>query len=210
MCARARVASVGFALATAIAALINVLAAPAAAQTEGDERARMLFQAGTVYYQNGEYERALEQFETAYELSPRPILLYNIGLARERSGNPEGALEAFHGFLDSGVELPDVPRSSLERRVSALEARIARFREQQAEAQPEVATPEEAAQQATPARPFVTPAPASGGGDDGVVIGITLGAVGAVLVAAAIVLAIVFTQPSQEPYDGTLFSTRIP
>lgn len=198
-------------LGAALGLAIALGSAPAAAQGEGDERARVLFQAGTVYYQNGEYERALEQFEAAYELAPRPILLYNIGLARERSGDPEGALTAFRAFLETGVEIPDVPRDSLERRVSALEARINRFREQQAAAAEtqQVATPEDAAQSAVPrAQPLVTPT--GGGGDDGVVIGVVLGAVGAVLVAAAIVLAVVFTQPSQDPYPGTLFSTRIP
>jgi tetratricopeptide (TPR) repeat protein len=85
-----------------------------------DTRARGLFLAGQAAYDRAQFEEALGYFEGAYRLSPRGGLLFNIGLAAERAGNRERALEAFRQYLD---EMPDAAnRADVEARIAALEA----------------------------------------------------------------------------------------
>src|SRR5687767_4742904 len=96
----------GWALTVTIALLIvpsTIFAqqkAPAAdAQEERDQAARRNFKVGQAAYQAGQYEDALRYFERAYELSPRPQLLYNIGQSADRLRLDQRALDAFQGYL---------------------------------------------------------------------------------------------------------------
>jgi tetratricopeptide (TPR) repeat protein len=57
---------------------------PFAAAESHDEEARALFQAGRRAFADARYEDALDRFRSAYELSHRPELLYNIGHAADR------------------------------------------------------------------------------------------------------------------------------
>jgi hypothetical protein len=181
-----------------VVALTLLVPAGALAQpSEADERARVLFQAGMVHYEAGEYERALTEFEAAYELSQRPVLLYNIATTRERIGALEQALEAFEAFLRTGTEPPNMEREALERRIDALRRRVERQRANASEP---------AAGGLDTATTTTTPTPA-GGDDTGIWIGVGIGAVVAI---AATVLVIFLAQPQEQPYQGTLFSWRIP
>lgn len=89
-----------------------------------DEEAYMLFRAGTVAYENGRYEEALGRFDEAYELSHRPELLYNVGLAHDRLRHDAEALAAFEAFLAQAPA--DAPRRpEVERRVEVLRRTVA-------------------------------------------------------------------------------------
>lgn len=88
-----------------------------------DEEARSLFTAGQTAFEAGRFERALEYFERAYELSHRPGLLYNIGVAADRLRHDERALEAFEAFLASGA-VEDSQRATVEARAEALRRAI--------------------------------------------------------------------------------------
>lgn len=102
-------------------ALLAIPAAPATAQEAADardEEARGLFQAGRAAFDDERYEDALDYFERAHALSPRPTLLYNVGLAAERAGHPERARQAWERLLR---EEPDSPvRAEVEGRLRAL------------------------------------------------------------------------------------------
>lgn len=135
-----------------------------------DERARILFEAARVHFEAGEYERALPEFEEAYELSGRQALLYNVGVTRERLGDHEGALEAFEAFLAAEVEVPGMDRETLERRVEALRERVARAARDASEPPTEAPpTPPRAAQ--VPVGPVVLFASAGAALLSGVVFG---------------------------------------
>lgn len=152
-------------------ALALLVASPAYAQQERDERARLHFESGRSYFAEGAYERALQEFEQAYALSPRTAMLFNVGTTLERLGLWERAADAFAQYLR---ETPDEPnRDTLERRVENLRARAARR-----DAPPDP-TPDPT--------PGPTPARSSGGGD-GLVLGgiVSLGVGGAALIAYAI------------------------
>ncbi len=95
-----------------------------------DAEARALFEAGSVAFEAGDFERALEHFSRAYELSQRPRLLYNVGLAADRLRHDQQALDAFERYLDAEPNSPH--RDTVEPRIHALrEAIAAHEREEQ-------------------------------------------------------------------------------
>jgi tetratricopeptide (TPR) repeat protein len=99
-------------------ALCVATAAPAAAQKSDDERARIHFQAGESYFEQAEYDRAAEEFMSAYRLSQRPALLVNASLAYERALRFDEAIEALETYVE---EFPDAPdRSAMSRRLEKL------------------------------------------------------------------------------------------
>ncbi len=98
-------------------------AAPVGPSEAGDERARVHHASGTAYYESGAYDDALREWEQAYQLSPRPELLYNFYLAHRGLGNLEEARSALRRYLDSGIEIDN--RETLEQRVENLDRQIA-------------------------------------------------------------------------------------
>ncbi len=67
---------------------ITALGAPGRgyAQDSDDERAHTHFTAGRSYFEEGNYEQALAEFQHAYELSHRDVLLVNVANCQERLG----------------------------------------------------------------------------------------------------------------------------
>ncbi len=98
---------------------------PEAMQPEAEAKA--LFQAGAAALGDGRYQAALEHFSRSYELSERPELLYNIGVAHDRLRHDREALEAFEGYLAARPDAAN--RSDVEARMTvlrrALEASVA-------------------------------------------------------------------------------------
>jgi tetratricopeptide (TPR) repeat protein len=92
--------------------------------SEADEvQARAHFQSGTAYFERGEYEDAIREFQRAFALSPRPQLQYNLYLAHERLGELDEAGVHLSRYLSRAGEIPN--RSSLEARLRNLRKRRA-------------------------------------------------------------------------------------
>ncbi len=87
-----------------------------------DEEARLVFQAGTVAFEDARYAEALDRFRTAYELSGRTQLLYNIGVSADRLRRDEEALAAFEQFIAESPSDADGVRDA-EARVEVLRGR---------------------------------------------------------------------------------------
>lgn len=125
--------------------VISLGAAPSLAQrasaSASDERARELYLLGDDLYSQGRYEEALAAFEESYRLSERPLLLFNIANAQERSGQWQGAIESLERYLPHADE---AERSRVESRIESLRRRVERLEamNQVPEGQPDV-TPEE-------------------------------------------------------------------
>jgi tetratricopeptide (TPR) repeat protein len=100
-------------------ALLTPLASRAQPATDDDARARMHFESGRLHYQEGAYDRALAEFESAYALSHRAMLLVNIASANERLGNYAAATQNLREYLAAAPDAPD--RVLLERRIENLE-----------------------------------------------------------------------------------------
>jgi len=79
-------------------ALALALPGAASAQTSNDE-ARRLFDEGVAALQREDYATALVAFQRAQELSPRTILLYNIGMCRRALLQFPEAIEVFRQYL---------------------------------------------------------------------------------------------------------------
>jgi tetratricopeptide (TPR) repeat protein len=101
-----------------------LFASPAFAQAEGeqaDEQARVLYQNGTNLFDEGRYADAIAAWEMAYVLSPRPLLLVNMASAFERLGDNVAALDKLYRYK---AFAPPSERSTIERRIRSLEARM--------------------------------------------------------------------------------------
>lgn len=87
---------------------------------EGLEReARSIFEAGRIAFKEGRYENAYDYFKRAHEVSEKPLLLYNMGLAADRLRKNREALEHFRAYLE---KVPDAPnRAEVQSRVEVLE-----------------------------------------------------------------------------------------
>lgn len=66
-----------------------------------DTIARGHFLRGQASFDAGDYAVALQEFERAFELSERPVLLYNIATSADRLRRTDRAIEAFEAYLDA-------------------------------------------------------------------------------------------------------------
>lgn len=114
--------------------------APVPAPTPADEEARALFEAGRIAFGNRRYTQALEMFERAYELSPRPALLYNLGSTLDRLRRDREAVDAFRRYLEGEPNSPR--RAEVEERITILEQQLATSPQAVARAGTETGSPE--------------------------------------------------------------------
>jgi hypothetical protein len=81
---------------SSVFALATTLASPAHADVE---TARQLFAEGVKVFQRGDYEGARRLFRKADAEHHAPPIVYNIGLAEERGGHPQAAVEAYEAYI---------------------------------------------------------------------------------------------------------------
>jgi hypothetical protein len=117
-------------------------------ETTTDVQARELFVSGREAFEGGRYEEALQLFQTAYDISQRHLLLYNVGQAQDRLRQDREALESFERYIELNVDPPY--SAQVESRIRALRGSIARDEELRAAAA--AATPE-------PTSPITEPPP---------------------------------------------------
>lgn len=83
---------------TVLAAL--AISSPARNADAGDlARARKLFADGVRLYQSGDWEGARRLFREADSEHHAPAIVYNIGLAEERLGHPQAAVDRYEAYL---------------------------------------------------------------------------------------------------------------
>jgi tetratricopeptide (TPR) repeat protein len=98
-------------------------AAPAVAQTDPTETAKIHYAAGEQHYLRGRYEEAIAEFEEAYRLTSAPALLFNISQAYEKLGDLPQARAYLARYLETGD--PDqAERPTLEDKLRTLDERI--------------------------------------------------------------------------------------
>lgn len=167
---------------------LNVIfASVAGAQTSADERAQFHFRAGTSYFEDGRYAESAEQFDEAYRLSQRPMLLANASLAYERAGNLAVAIERMEAFFAADVGDVGGGYMTSQERLEGLRARHAL---QLAEAE-QATNPETAEVSAEPADRGVEDADdANESGSPLRATGLVVGASGIALGAAALGLGL--------------------
>lgn len=104
--------------------LLGAFASPFVS-TASAQDARELFQRGRGAYETGDFEGAVEAWQAAYELDPRPLLQFNLAQAYERLGRLQESLDAYERFLAAAPsDAEDVPAARI--RAAALQQRLAR------------------------------------------------------------------------------------
>lgn len=116
-----------------------------------DEAARQHFQSGRLHYDDGEYEAALREFESAYERSHHPELLFNLYLTTERLGQLDASIQYLERFLAEG-QPSDEQREQLTRRLENMRERRDRAAAEAAAATPVGPAPDAAIQAPAPTR----------------------------------------------------------
>jgi hypothetical protein len=77
--------------------LVSLL--PGVAWADDIAKARKLFADGVRLYQAGDYEGALRVFKEANAEHHAPAIVYNVGLAEERAGHRQAALDAYESYI---------------------------------------------------------------------------------------------------------------
>jgi len=124
------------------------------------EEARAHFELGRAQFKLGNAEAALRAFDEAYRLDPRPLLLYNAGLAARKAEKREVAIDRFRRYLRDQPRAPE--REEVTRYLAELKQQL---RDQPppepvSPAPPPVATPAVEPAPSPPAVVVVAPAPA--------------------------------------------------
>lgn len=105
---RSRAKRLWRALAAALIGLSLIASSPEArGQTEDLDRAKTFFQAGAQAYAVGQYNVAVQAFEQAWELAPRPAIIFSMAQALRRQyfvdrkqENLERAINLFRQYLE--------------------------------------------------------------------------------------------------------------
>ncbi len=79
--------------------------------------------AATAAYKSGDYDKAIEEFEAAYQINAEPQLLYNLAQASRLAKKPERALEYYHKYLDAVPYAEN--REVVQTRITEVEKEIA-------------------------------------------------------------------------------------
>src|SRR3954470_9075591 len=109
------------AVAGSLCAVILTGLAPAGAQSD-DENARRHFESGAAYLQQSDYDDALHEVQSAYNLSKRPALLLNIATVYERMGKLAQAVDALGKYLSEDPKSAE--RTTIETRIANLQKRL--------------------------------------------------------------------------------------
>lgn len=118
-----RALAVAVAIVVAAPAWAGDLTPPATPPTPADRmRASELFENGQILYDEGRYDAAITAWEASYRLTGYPDLLFNISGAHERNGAFQAAYDTLTLYR---VYAPAAERETIERRMRALEARLA-------------------------------------------------------------------------------------
>lgn len=100
-----------------------LLTPSALAQSADDSAAQAHFTVAASYYDQGEYDSALREFQNAYALSHRAQLFYNFSLCYQQLGDLPHAIEYLERYLAEVTEVPN--RTTLELRLENLRRRVA-------------------------------------------------------------------------------------
>ena len=97
--------------------------APAAGEATATPTAQELFARGENAYRLGDYDGAVRDWQAAYQLDPRPRILYNLSQAYERLGRLEEAAAALESYLQQ-VGPDDPYYATVNARLQSLRMRL--------------------------------------------------------------------------------------
>lgn len=110
-----------------LAVAVWVLPVAALAQSAPEDEsagAQEIFQLGQRAAEDHRWDEAARYFARAYELSQEPVLIYNVGVAYERAGATDEAIEWLERYLAQGGDVPR--RAEVQERLSVLRGSVER------------------------------------------------------------------------------------
>jgi tetratricopeptide (TPR) repeat protein len=103
--------------------IVTLLCGSAAWSGEVDPKlaAKTHFRAGTAFYEGGEYDKAVAEYQEAYRLLPLPVFLFNLGQATRLKGDRSAAIAFYKRYLEAKPTgaVADEARSQLSQLESA-------------------------------------------------------------------------------------------
>src|SRR5438105_3447673 len=107
-----------------VAAAALVMWLQASLALAGDaEKARELFQQGSVFFDTGQFAKAIEVWQRGYEEKQDPGFLYNMAQAYRLSGDARKAVFFYKSFLRNSPKTNQ--RQEVEEKIAALQKQIA-------------------------------------------------------------------------------------
>jgi tetratricopeptide (TPR) repeat protein len=112
-----------------VVALCVLGATNGVARADGDrksspvERARALYDLSATAYEAGRFQEAVDLLRHAYELTPKPVMLFNLARAYEGLGDSVNAIDAYEAYLKAEPKAAD--RGSIEQRLATLRKEVA-------------------------------------------------------------------------------------
>ncbi len=96
---------------------------PAASKDDAEtKRAKEFFKKGKLYFDSGQFDKALEEYTHAYEVKPLPGFLLNIAQCHRNLGKFEDSIFFYKKYLS---EVPDTPyRSDVESVIAEMEGKV--------------------------------------------------------------------------------------
>lgn len=96
---------------------------PSSEQKEADRH----FKSGVELYKEAKYTEALAEFERAYEISPHPLVLYNIAGCHRELSQYQQAVKFYKRFITEGKgQVPNAKLTTAQAELDGILARIAR------------------------------------------------------------------------------------
>ncbi|MGE0396675.1 MAG: hypothetical protein AB7T06_08165 [Kofleriaceae bacterium] len=96
---------------------------PSGEQKEADRH----FKSGVELYKEAKYTEALAEFERAYEISPHPLVLYNIAVCHRELSHYQQAVKFYKRFIGEGKgQVPNAKLTTAQTELDSILARIAR------------------------------------------------------------------------------------
>ena len=92
------------------------------ARADDPQRAKELYQEGTRFFDLGQFDKAIDAFQSGYREKPDPIFLYNIAQAYRLSGDANKALFFYKGYLRNSPKAHN--RADVEQKIQALQKQL--------------------------------------------------------------------------------------
>jgi tetratricopeptide (TPR) repeat protein len=104
--------------------VVLLLLANAARAEDATAQAKRHFRTGARYFQQGKYDRAIDEYQEAQRLLPLPDFDFNLGQAYRLKGDKHAAIEAYERYLNAAPDgdVADQARAHLAKLSAELDA----------------------------------------------------------------------------------------
>jgi tetratricopeptide (TPR) repeat protein len=106
----------------ATALLASLLLCSPLLRAQDSELAETHFKAASSYYNQGKYEKALEEFKEAYRLMPLPEVTYNMAQCYERLGQLDQAITSYEKYIEEKPDAKDL--QAVKEKIASLRERL--------------------------------------------------------------------------------------